>query len=95
MTTVLVRFRVADFDNWRRGYEADLAGPLGKDVLSSRIWRGQDEPNLVMLEETFESRDAAEAAVSDPAVLDAMARDGVDAASAQLDYWTEVSASAR
>ncbi len=90
MTTVLVRFRVADYDAWREGYDRDLVGPLGGDVRSNRIWRGQDDPNLVMLEETFDSREVAEAAVSNPAVLEAMTRDGIDLSSAQMDYFDEV-----
>ena len=90
MTTVLIRFRVADYDAWRKGYDSDLVGPLGADVRSNRIWRGQDDPNLVTLEETFESREVADSAVNHPAVQEAMVRDGIDPSSVQLDFFDEV-----
>ncbi len=91
MTTVIYRFRVADFDAWSEGYGRALAGPLGSDVRTHRVWRGQDDRNLVVLEETFDSSAAAHAAVENPVVAEAMASDGIDLTSLQIDYVDEVS----
>jgi hypothetical protein len=91
MTTVFIRFRVADFDAWKKGYKRAIASPLGADLRSHRVWRGQDDPNLVLLEETYASREHAQAAVDDPATREAMEADGIDLASVQLDYLDEVS----
>ena len=52
MTTVLISHRVADFDAWKLAYDRVVAGPLGSATRSYRIWRGQDDPQLVILEET-------------------------------------------
>jgi quinol monooxygenase YgiN len=64
MTTVLCLCRVGDFDAWRPQFERDVAAQTG--VQSYRIWRSQDDPNLVAVIETRESRDAAEAVWSTP-----------------------------
>jgi hypothetical protein len=90
MTTVIVRCRVADFDAWRPEYEQFLASPFGENVRSARIWRGQDDPNLVLVEETYDSREVAEAEATNPEVEEAMVRHGVDLSSVQIDYLDEV-----
>jgi quinol monooxygenase YgiN len=88
MVTVLVVCRVADFDSWRPGYVRDV------DALSAlrsfKVWRGQDDPNLVAIVETYESREVAEAILTSPEVAEAMARDGVDASSVQVHFLDEV-----
>jgi hypothetical protein len=93
MTTVLVRCQVADYESWRHGYEQFFASPFGDHVRSSRIWRGQDDPNLVVLAETYESRELA-GRCYEPA-MEAMVRDGVDLSSVHLDYLDEVGALTR
>jgi len=90
MTTVVIRFLVADFDAWKIGYERAISGPLGADLRSHRIWRGQDDPNLVLIEERYDSRELAQAAFEHPATRDAMVADGIDLSSVQLDYLHEV-----
>jgi quinol monooxygenase YgiN len=92
MTAVLCHFRVADYDAWRRGYDQVLEVTPG--VLSFRIWRGQDDPGLVMVEETFETRDEADAAWKDPEVEAAMAEHGIDLSSVWVAYFDETGASA-
>jgi hypothetical protein len=56
MITVLVSHRVADYDEWKAAYDGIDAGPLASDVRSYRIWRGLDDPSLVIVAETFNSR---------------------------------------
>jgi hypothetical protein len=89
-TTALVHHRVADYDAWRRVFDEVVAGPLYEVVRSHGVWRGQDDPNLVVVGETYDSRAGAEAAFSDPAGLEAMAHAGVDTSSMQIHYLDEV-----
>lgn len=65
-TTLLTRCRVADFDVWRPRFEAFASGRA--EILWYRIWRGADDPNLLVLLEAFDTSDAADALLSDPAL---------------------------
>ena len=55
MVTVLINHRVADYDTWKREYDAITAGPRGAAVRSHTIWRSLDDPKLVILAETYDS----------------------------------------
>jgi hypothetical protein len=88
MTTVLCRFRVADYDTWRRGY--DHAVKVTPGVRSFRAWRGQDDPSLVVVEETFDTREQAQAAWTSAETQAAMEADGIDMSSLWVDYFDEV-----
>jgi quinol monooxygenase YgiN len=90
MTTVLITHRVADFDAWKLAYERVAAGPLGSATRSYRIWRGQDDPQLVILEETYDSRDAAEATLNHPDLPAEIANAGVEMSSVRIDYLDEI-----
>jgi hypothetical protein len=63
-------------------------------VRSFRIWRGEDDPNLVMVEETFATRDEADTAWKDPGVEAAMAEHGIDLSSVWMAYFDEAGAPA-
>jgi hypothetical protein len=91
-TIVLVHHRVADYDAWQAAYDRVLAGPLAGDVRFSRVWRGLDDPNLVVVAETYPSREAAEAALGNPELPEVMAQAGVEMASMRIDYLYEVAA---
>jgi hypothetical protein len=93
MTTVLMLFRVADYERWRPLYDDSV--DMFDQVLSSQVLRGQDDPGLVAIIETFESREVAEALFSDPAVEELMIRDGVDMASVRVEYLDDVGAGGR
>jgi hypothetical protein len=88
MTTVLCHCRVADYDSWRRG--CDHALKVTPGVRSFRAWRAQDDPSLVMLEETFDTREPAEAAWTSAEPLAAMEADGIDMSSLWVEYFDEV-----
>jgi quinol monooxygenase YgiN len=92
MVTMLFSCRVADFATWRPLYEGSMnAAP---PVLSWRLWRSQDDPNLVFMAETFESREIAEEILASEAIQQEMADHGVDKSTVQ--YWLvdDVSSSA-
>jgi hypothetical protein len=83
MTTVLILFRVANYDEWRPRYDSAVERTIG--IKSAQVWRGQDDPDLVAVAEVFESREAAKAALSDPGLEDEMAADGVDVSSVRVE----------
>ena len=92
MTTVLVHHRVLDYDVWKQEYDRIVAGPLFSAVREYRVWRGIDDPNLVVVAETYESREAADEASAHPDLPDAFARAGVVMSSVQIDFLAEVEA---
>ena len=89
MTTVLFTCRVADYDAFRPGYDKALEA-FSDQIRTWRVWRGQDDPNLVVIEETFDSRQAAEALWTSPQTEAAMEADGIDMASVRIEYLDEV-----
>ena len=94
MITVFVHHRVADYDAWRPEFDRTTQSDWAKDVrgYGYRVWRGQDDPNLVIVANTFESREAAEAAMNNPMLREAMARGGVIVSSVRVDFVNEVAA---
>jgi quinol monooxygenase YgiN len=88
MTTVLCRCRVADYDAWRSGYAHALQVTPG--VRTYRIWRGLDDPDLIVVEETFDSREEAQAAWTSPETEAGMAADGIDMSTVSIEYFDEV-----
>jgi quinol monooxygenase YgiN len=89
MVTLLIRCRVADYDFWRPRYDTAVARDLGEGLRSSQVWRAQDDPNQVVIIETYESREAAEALMNSPEIQAEMVADGVDTASAELVFLDE------
>jgi hypothetical protein len=92
-TTVICRFRIGDFQHWKAGYERAVGAD--PEVLSYRIWQGQDDPSLVTIEETHASRSHAQMMFDHPATREAMERDGIDMASVRWDYLDEIDAWSR
>ena len=87
MVTVLIRCRVADYDFWRPRYDTAVERDTESDgLLSTHVWRGQDDPNLVVIIEAYESRESAEALMNNPPIQAEMVADGVDPSSVQLDF---------
>jgi hypothetical protein len=88
MMTVLCHCRVADYDTWRQGYERALMVTPG--IRSFRAWRAQDDPNLVMIEETFDTREQAQAVWTSAEAQAAMEADGIDMSSMWIEYFDEI-----
>jgi len=85
---VLTRCRVDDFDTWRPKFDAFASTQPA--LLSYRVWQGADDPNLLLLMEMWESREAADALLSHPQLEELMAADGVDLSSVTMDVVDEV-----
>jgi hypothetical protein len=96
MITVFVHHRVADYDAWRPAFDRTVTGDWVKGLrgYSYKVWRGQEDPNLVIVANTFESREAAEALMNNPALHEAMARAGVVASSLRVDFVDDVTCEA-
>ena len=92
MTTVLCMCRVADFEAFRPGYDNAME-MFADQIRSWRLWRGQDDRNVIVIEETFDSRDAAEGLWTHPQTRAAMEADGIDMASVRIEYLDEVASS--
>lgn len=92
MTTLLVTHRVADYKTWRAEFDKAVRADWAKGIRSYRVWRGEDDPNLVIVANAFETREEAEAMMKSPLLREAMGRGGVDASSVHVDYLNEVAA---
>lgn len=90
MTTMLVHHRVADYDAWKAVYDSTREMQRSGGVRAYRVWCAEDDPNLVVVEHTFDTREAAEAFVGSPDLRDAMGRAGVEEASLQIEYLDEI-----
>jgi hypothetical protein len=86
MTTVIASFNVADYDHWRAG-SAHAVGD--SNLRSCRIWQGQDNPNRVVIIETFDTREYAEQVFTSETTHKAMTADGVYLASLSVEYLDE------
>jgi hypothetical protein len=92
MVTLLIRCRVVDYDVWRPRYDTAVARDKSHGLLTSQVWRGQDDPNLVVIIETHESRASADALMANPEIQADMVADGVDLSSVLLDFLDEADA---
>jgi hypothetical protein len=90
MITVLCYCQVADYESWRAGYAHALQVTPG--VRTYRLWRGLDDLNFVVVEETFDTREEAVAAWTSAETEQAMIADGIDMASVRIEYVEQVDA---
>jgi hypothetical protein len=95
MTTVFVHHRVADYNTWRPEFDRAVKADWSKDMRSYRVWRGLDDPNLVIVANTFDSRQTAEAMINNPVLREAMGRGGVIQNSVRIDIVDEVGSGTR
>ena len=95
MVTLLVDHKVADYEAWRPVYDRALAAEWSNTIRSHQVWRGQDDPNHVIVASTFDSRDAAEAFSKKPELREAMGRAGAIESSLQIHIMDEVASGPR
>ncbi len=95
MTILLVDQRVADYEAWKPEFDRAWEAEWTSGIRSYKVLRGQDDPNRVLVLNTMDSREAAEALVNDPALREAMGGAGVDASSVQIEYLDEVASGTR
>jgi hypothetical protein len=95
MTTVFVHHRVADYNAWRPEYDRVMKEDWSKDIRTHHVWRGQDDPNLVIVATTYDSREAAQRLMNNAMLGEAMGRGGVIQSSVRIDYVDEVAGGKR
>jgi quinol monooxygenase YgiN len=95
MTTMLVNHRVADYDAWRPEFDRAMEAEWTSGIRSYQVWRGLDDPGHVIVAQTFDSREAAEALANSPTLREAMGRAGVIESSVQIDYLDDVGSGTR
>ena len=95
MTTVFIHHRVADYDTWRPEFDRAVAADWSSGLRAYRVWRGQDDPNLVIVANTVDSREAADAIMNNAALREAMVRGGVIESSVRIEYVDEVASGTR
>jgi len=95
MTTVFVHHRVTDYNAWRPEFDRAVKADWSKDMRTYRVWRGLDDPDLVIVANTFDSRQAAEGMVNNPVLREAMGRGGVIQTSVRIDFVDEVASGTR
>lgn len=95
MTTTIITHRVADYNAWRPEFDRAMKADWTKDIRSHHVWRGLDDPNLVIVATTFESRQAAEALTNSSTLREAMGKGGVVSSSVRVDYVEEVASGKR
>jgi hypothetical protein len=61
MPLVRIEHLVPSYEKWKSAFERDPAGRKASGVRRYRIFRAQDDPNYVMIDLEFDTRDAAEA----------------------------------
>ena len=67
-----------------------MRSQLFSEIRSHRVSTARTIRTVVHLTETFDSRDVAGSLWSSPATQEAMANDGIDMTSLQIDYLDEI-----
>jgi len=74
---MFVRHNVADFANWKKGYDAFATERKGMGVTGHAVFQAADNPNDVTVWHDFETLDAARKFVDSPRLKEVMKDAGV------------------
>ena len=74
-------------------FDRAMKADWSKDIRSHRVWRGQDDRNVVVVATTFDSRQGADALMNNSTLREAMGRGGVIESSVRIDFLDEVASS--
>ncbi|KQN86120.1 hypothetical protein [Arthrobacter sp. Leaf69] len=61
MYTLQIEHEIKDFGMWKASFDSDPVNRVASGVTAHRVSRPVDDPNYVVVELDFESRDQAEA----------------------------------
>jgi len=84
MTTAIVLHRVADYDTWRRVYDALDDTRAAAGVTRQEVLRSQDDADFVIVRHDFANRAAADAFFGGAELKQAMTEAGVDVSTLQI-----------
>ncbi len=93
MTTLFFSCRVADYEAWRPLY--DEAVERMTEIRSWHVYRGQDDPNFVVILEDYESRETPERLLASDELEAEIASHGVDMSSIQTYFLDDVGSGSR
>jgi hypothetical protein len=74
---LMVEHRVADYDTWKRGFEAHRDVQARHGATGYLIYRRQDDPAVVAVLVQFPTSEALEGFMNDPSLADSMESAGV------------------
>jgi quinol monooxygenase YgiN len=74
---LLVHLKVADFDAWKAGFDANAGLRKKHGAIQHWVHRSADDPNEIMIAVRYPSVEAARAFTQDPALREAMSKAGV------------------
>lgn len=89
-TIALVRHQVADFNAWKKVYDAFAPVQAEHGVHAHQVLRSIENPNDVIVTHTFDSRESARDFFAMPELKEAMSQAGVNADSVEISYFDEV-----
>ena len=89
MVSSLVHHRVGDYDAWKRVYDSVEGVQREGGVRSHRVWRTNDDPNMVVVEHSFDDLAAAQSFFDNPDLRRAMTDAGVDMSSFRIEFLDE------
>ena len=89
-TTLVIRHRVGDFDVWRKIYVGFAPKQREGGVRSQMALRSTEDPADIVVTHTFDTREAAEAYLSDETLREAMGAATVDDATVSIEFFDEV-----
>ena len=84
MTTMFVRHKVTDYDNWKRAYDEFASVRKEKGVTAASIHRDADDSNIIIGMHQFKDIGTARDFVNSEELKSAMAKAGV---SAPPEFW--------
>ncbi|HMK27547.1 MAG TPA: hypothetical protein VK483_16055 [Chitinophagaceae bacterium] len=82
---MIVKHKVANYGNWKPGYEAHDSARLANGLHSYVIARGVEDSNMVLVAMTMDDVNKAKAMGSDPGLKDVMKKAGV-MGTPEIDY---------
>ena len=64
MAILRIEHSVPDYDGWKRAFDSDPADRKGHGVRRYQVFRSVDDPNYVMIDLEFDTKDEAAALLS-------------------------------
>ena len=71
MSMLVIQHPVKDFQAWKKAFDSDPAGRAQNGVTRHAIYRPHDDPNYVVVNLEFSSREQAQAFLDHPAMRQA------------------------
>ena len=84
MTKVIVQHHVADYDQWHPVFKEHGEIRRTHGATGHAVHRGVEDPNTIVVVNSFGSLEGAQAFLGDPSLKEAMARAGVDS---EVQVW--------